>query len=411
MDNADRKYNCKTCDKNYSCYKSLWNHNKKFHNKIVSKTIPNVSIQNKLLCKYCSKKFSSTQNKWKHENKVCKKKTDMLTLEEMQKKIIELEDKIKITNITNKQYEEIINKLSLPVNNQLINIIEDKNKKIEELQLTNKVVLNKEVKTTETLTLNNIIIISRSEDNYINATQLCQAGGKRFNHWYSLDTTKQLINVLKSKTGIPVLDQINDTDTEAVITASGIYPLIEINKGGNDKHNQDTWIHPDLAIQLAQWISPIFALQVSSWIRTLFINGNVSIDIKLLEDKNKNNEIKIKLLEDMHLKKHKRVNYPNRNIIYMLTTEDNKKKRNYVLGKTTNLTQRLSNYNKSNEHEVIYYKECNNEEDMNIIELTILNKLKKYQEKANRDRFILPIENDISLFTNIIDKCIHNFYI
>ena len=411
MDNADRKYNCKTCDKNYSCYKSLWNHNKKFHNKIVSKTIPNVSIQNKLLCKYCSKKFSSTQNKWKHENKVCKKKTDMLTLEEMQKKIIELEDKIKITNITNKQYEEIINKLSLPVNNQLINIIEDKNKKIEELQLTNKVVLNKEVKTTETLTLNNIIIISRSEDNYINATQLCQAGGKRFNHWYSLDTTKQLINVLKSKTGIPVLDQINDTDTEAVITASGIYPLIEINKGGNDKHNQDTWIHPDLAIQLAQWISPIFALQVSSWIRTLFINGNVSIDIKLLEDKNKNNEIKIKLLEDMHLKKHKRVNYPNRNIIYMLTTEDNKKKRNYVLGKTTNLTQRLSNYNKSNEHEVIYYKECNNEDDMTIIELMVLNKLKKYQEKANRDRFILPIENDISLFTNIIDKCIHNFYI
>ena len=95
----------------------------------------------------------------------------------------------------------------------------------------------------------------------------------------------------------------------------------------------------------------------------------------------------------------------------MLTTEDNKKKRNYIIGKTVNLTQRLSNYNKSNEHEVIYYKECNNEDDMTIIELTILNKLKKYQEKANRDRFILPIENDISLFTNIIDNCIHNFYI
>jgi hypothetical protein len=46
-----------------------------------------------------------------------------------------------------------------------------------------------------------------------------------------------------------------------------------------------------------------------------------------------------------------------------------------------------------------------------FIELIVLNKLKKYQEKANRDRFILPIENDISLFTNIIDKCIHNFYL
>jgi len=37
------------------------------------------------------------------------------------------------------------------------------------------------------------------------------------------------------------------------------------------------------------------------------------------------------------------------------------------------------------------------------------NKLKQYQEKANRDRFILPFENDISLFTNIIDICIYFF--
>jgi hypothetical protein len=42
----------------------------------------------------------------------------------------------------------------------------------------------------------------------------------------------------------------------------------------------------------------------------------------------------------------------------MLTTEDN---RNYIIGKTVILTQSLSNYNKSNEHEVIYYKECNND--------------------------------------------------
>ena len=61
--------------------------------------------------------------------------------------------------------------------------------------------------------------------------------------------------------------------------------------------------------------------------------------------------------------------------------------------------------------QIIVFIISNRYSDMNIIELTILNKLKKYQEKANRDRFILPIENDISLFTNIIDNCIHNFYI
>ena len=39
----------------------------------------------------------------------------------------------------------------------------------------------------------------------------------------------------------------------------------------------------------------------------------------------------------------------------------------------------------------------------------VLEKLDKYREKANRDRFVLPIENDISLFTNIIDKSIAFF--
>ena len=81
----------------------------------------------------------------------------------------------------------------------------------------------------------------------------------------------------------------------------------------------------------------------------------------------------------------------------------------YIVGKTTNLKNRLSSYNKTSEHQVIYIKECINEEILTLVETMILNKLKNYQEKANRDRFILPLENDISLFTNIVDNCI-KFY-
>ena len=36
----------------------------------------------------------------------------------------------------------------------------------------------------------------------------------------------------------------------------------------------------------------------------------------------------------------------------------------------------------------------------------VLVKLQKYQEKANRDRFILPIEKDISFFTKLIDSSV-----
>ena len=38
----------------------------------------------------------------------------------------------------------------------------------------------------------------------------------------------------------------------------------------------------------------------------------------------------------------------------------------------------------------------------------VLLKLDEYREKANRDRFILPVEKDISLFTSTIDQCIKN---
>jgi hypothetical protein len=315
------------------------------------------------------------------------------------------------------------------MNNQLINIIEDKNKKIVELnnQLQNinienieQVTVNQQVTQINSLMFNNIVIVSRSEDNYINATQLCQAGNKKFNHWYSLDSTKQLINALNADTGIPVSGTVA-LNADAGIPVSGISSLksdagipasqfVDIKKGNSREFNQGTWLHPDLAIQLAQWISPTFALQVSKWIRTLFTDSKV--EIKLQNELNiKDNELKIKdnkikLLENTYLKKHKRENYSDENVIYIVSTDENIKNRNYIIGKAHKLKNRLSTYNKTAEHKVIYHKSCKNEDTLNIVESIILNKLKKYKEQANRDRFILPLEKDITFFTNVIDEAI-----
>ena len=35
--------------------------------------------------------------------------------------------------------------------------------------------------------------MSRESDKYINATQLCKAGNKKFNDWLKLDSTRELI--------------------------------------------------------------------------------------------------------------------------------------------------------------------------------------------------------------------------
>ena len=93
----------------------------------------------------------------------------------------------------------------------------------------------------------------------------------------------------------------------------------------------------------------------------------------------------------------------------MLTTEENKKNGIYIIGKATDLKVRLSTYNKTCVHEVVYYKECKSKDNMKVIEEMVLKKLNKYREVANRDRFILSVDYDISIFKNIIDHCVAFF--
>ena len=418
-------FECKLCNKQYSSYQSLWNHNKRFHTQ--SELTPTQQVlttdsKRDIICEYCKKEFTRKNNMVRHQ-KTCKDKNKKQEINnKLENEIIELKkavEKLSKTSgkkvIKNYNNGNIFNGVDKPkdtINNQLINIIMDKNKKIEELNTkTSNIeqniipIIEEDIIEPGTLILNNIVILSRSSDNYINATQICKAGKKLFKDWYRLETTKILIDKLSNK-----LSNKNATGADGGILPSASYSLIEINKGGNDKTNQETWIHPKLAVQLAQWISADFALQVSEWILDLFTNGKVEINIKLLKEKEKEIKLKdqkIKLLEDLCIKKQQRQNYPEKNVVYIVTTESNQKNRIYIIGKAKCLMGRLSMYNKTEEHIVTYYKNCKSEEDMNTVEIMVLNKLKDYREKANRDRFILPLEKDISLFTTIIDQSIN----
>jgi len=185
---------------------------------------------------------------------------------------------------------------------------------------------------------------------------LCKAENKQFDDWFSLESTKEIIADLS----------INSVQ----------------------KIHGKIWIHPDLAQSLAYWISSNCGLVVSKWIKKIYSKDAL--------------ENEIKILEDMCIKKQKRQEYPQRNVIYMLTTLDNYKKGIYIIGKAKKLTNRLSSYNKTAEHKVIYYKECIDENIMNLVELMVLTKLDHYREKANRDRFILPKDSNISLFIDFL---------
>jgi hypothetical protein len=135
-------------------------------------------------------------------------------------------------------------------------------KEIEEKQKIEEILQIVPNKTTQSeIMLNGVTVLARESDGFINATMLCKAGGKKFNHWYSLEGTKELIKALddellseNEQTGIPVCKN-------SVIAVKG----------------QGSWIHPKLAVHLAQWLSPVFALKVSSWVLEIALTGTVIV--------------------------------------------------------------------------------------------------------------------------------------
>ena len=127
-------------------------------------------------------------------------------------------------------------------------------------------------------------------------------------------------------------------------------------------------------------------------------------EISILSIQEKNH--KITQFINKYSKKQPRQQFEERNVVYILTTPSLKENRRYILGKAKNLTNRLSTYNKTDEHEVIFYQECNDEETMSTLENVVFKKLTEYREQANRERFILPKEKDIEYFIQIIKDCL-----
>jgi len=147
--------------------------------------------------------------------------------------------------------------------------------------------------------------------------------------------------------------------------------LIKTQTGGLNE-NRGTWVHPQVAINIAQWISPTFDVKVSGWVYEIMMTDKVDItnttSFKKLQEENKQKSIKIQYLTK-NVKSQPRIQYNEKYVIYVLTTAAlMKKERRYILGKANNLTHRLSTYKKSDEHEVIYYQECGDEETMTLVE-------------------------------------------
>ena len=372
-------------------------------------------------CIHCNESFSVKSALERHLNSCKTKKNAVLTtinneLEETKQELLSLKEQVKTIksnfqkNIKEKDmiidYQKIqIEKLE-KTNSDLQNTIEKlathaisrnfEDKAVIEVDIECDIDDDEEEKSEEYKLKpldvgDGYQIENRESDGYINVTHLCKAGGKQFKHWKALNKTFDFLTVLSMSVGIP-------TDL-----------LIQTEMTGLNE-NRGTWVHPQVAINIAQWISPQFDVKVSSWVYEIMMTGKIDItntkSYKELLEENKGHKIQIQKLNNKYVKQQPRVQYKESNVIYILTTKLLKKERRYILGKATNLTNRLSTYNKSDEHDVVYYQECPDVESMSVVETMVFQRLKKHREQANRERFILPKGEHIDLFRDVVRETI-----
>lgn len=93
----------------------------------------------------------------------------------------------------------------------------------------------------------NELLYQRAEDGYVNATAMCDSAGKRLGNYLQNQTTKAFVAELSRSAGIPA-------DL-----------LVQIISTGDNAH-RGTWVHPQVAINLAQWCSPAFSVRVSQFV-------------------------------------------------------------------------------------------------------------------------------------------------
>lgn len=129
--------NCNICNKNYSSYKNLWRHNKKFHSE----------EELKVKCKYCFKVYKHSQSKTRHE-KTCKDikliKNDNITSNNIINNITN-----NTNNITNTTVNNILNININPSGNEDLNCLS-----YEDIKYIFKAEKNCLIKLTETLNFN-----------------------------------------------------------------------------------------------------------------------------------------------------------------------------------------------------------------------------------------------------------------
>ena len=238
----------------------------------------------------------------------------------------------------------------------------------------------KEEEKNDSIILGGIEVISRSEDGYINATELCRAGGKEFKSWHRNDNVKEFLSKLN--------------ESVKICTDSNI-GLIDM-KLDCDNKQKGTWVHPRVAIHIAQWVSPDFAVKVTGWIHTLLSSGKMEIDkpIKSFSNLSERDTEAIQLEKGLKMEE-----YTTTSVIYMAYIGKNMLKIGYTDSSLLNRTK------KHTSSESMYPQWC----FVGFIKVSgkpieaLLHKfLLPYQTEFNKQKEIYKVNSTITSFLEVV---------
>ena len=99
----------------------------------------------------------------------------------------------------------------------------------------------------------------------------------------------------------------------------------------------------------------------------------------------------------------------NRKIDSARHSQNHKESGIFKIGITSNMTKRLSCFNTSDEHEVIFIQECYTKDYMEMIEKSVQLVLNQCQIPSNRGGFQLPEGKDIDYFITTIKDIAQGF--
>ncbi len=136
--------------------------------------------------------------------------------------------------------------------------------------------------------VNGIFVEQRQTDGFINGTAMCIAHDRRINTWFRTKDTLELFVALAVELGSKI--KCSDLSTLDVARLSAAkyaetFPGLVVARLGSPDNGGGAWLHPDLAIQLAQWCNKPFAIQVSRWVREWMTSAHNPIQLEADSDR------------------------------------------------------------------------------------------------------------------------------